>query len=226
MASKGFTGNTPRNGRQRSAQQVTARLQDLLNYINEIFVLTDNVLNYGKVIGFNSVTGAVEAVSVLKYSGSKPLNNGLIFDASGNLIPAFAVTGTNKRYNIGPDGTNGQIASTDGSGNITFVNPPASTAFINQSGNFTVTPSINYNIDAGAQITILTANVVAGFQFSVRPKYGQNFSSNPPRLLYNGVNLYENLAEFLDLDLNGEYLFYSTNGTNIEFSVKGVSENV
>ena len=68
--------------------------------------------------------------------------------------------------------------------------------------------------------------MVAGFQFSVRPKYGQNFSSNPPRLLYNGVNLYENLAEFLDLDLNGEYLFYSTNGTNIEFSVKGVSENV
>jgi hypothetical protein len=37
---KSFTGNTPRTGRQRSAEQVTARIQDVLNYINEFFGLT------------------------------------------------------------------------------------------------------------------------------------------------------------------------------------------
>jgi len=222
---KAFLGNLPRTGRQRSAEQVSARLNDLLSYVNEIFAFS-TAPNFGKVLGFNSTTGEIDVFSVLKYTGNVPNNNVLVGDGTGALIPNFAVTGTAKRYNIGPDGTNGQLAVTNGAGSITFQNPPVSSSWVDQAGNFTVTPNVNYNIDDGAQITILTANVVPGFQFSVRPKYGENFFNNPPVVLYNGVDPIENTTENLELDIQAEYLIYSQNGTNIQISVKGISENV
>lgn len=222
---KAFLGNLPRTGRQRSAEQVSARLNDLLSFVNEIFAFS-TAPNFGKVLGFNATTGEIDVFSVLKFTGNVPNNKVLVGDGAGALNPEFAVTGTTKRYNIGPDGTNGQLAVTDGAGNLTFTNPPVSTSYVDQAGNFTATPNVNYNIDDGAQITILTANVVPGFQFRVRPKYGENFFDNPPRLLYNGSDPYENTTEDLELDLQAEYLIYSTNGTNIQIAVKGISENV
>jgi hypothetical protein len=225
MGSKDFTGGVPRTGRQRSAEQVTARLDDLLDFINAIFVFSDDEDNYGKVIGFDEVTGEIDVFSVLKYEGTVPEGNVLVADDEGDLQPEPAVIGDDREYTIGPDGTNGQIAVTDGNGNITFINPPASDAFVDQTGNFTATPGVKYNIDAGAQITIDTDDVDSSFRFSIRPKYGQDLTATPAVLLYNSVNPYENYTENVNVSINAEYEIYSQNGVNLQLTAKGVSIN-
>tara|TARA_R110000823_G_scaffold217636_3_gene346972 strand:+ start:10112 stop:10795 length:684 start_codon:yes stop_codon:yes gene_type:complete len=225
VGSKSFTGGQPRTGQQRSAEQIRARQDDLLAYLNEIFVFADTAGNYGKVVGFDDSTGELAVFEVLKYVGDVPVNKVLVGDGIGGLDPEFAVIGSDTNYSVGPDGTNGQIAFTDGAGNIAFQNPPASTVFVDQAGNFTATPNVNYNIDGGAQITIDTGDVVAGFSFKVRPKYGEVFGVNNPVALYNSTNPFENFTENLNLNVDAEYEFYSQDGTTIEFTVKGVSKN-
>lgn len=230
MAKREFTGNTPRTGRQRSAEQVTARIQDVLDFVNEFFCLTVDPLNRGKVFGIDGTAGNEDNITlfdVVKFSGTATDDQVLAFnDVSGLFEPNDSVLGLDKNYKIGNDGTNGQIMVTDGSGNLTFINPPASTVFIDQAGNFTATPNVNYNIEAGAQITINTADVVPGFTIRLRPQYNEIFEDNNPVLLYNGVNPYENQAENLELDCSYVYTVYSQNGTNLEFSVEAVSNNI
>ena len=229
MAKREFTGNTPRTGRQRSAEQVTARIQDVLDFVNEFFCFTVDPLNRGKVFGINDAVGFEDEITVfnaLTFDGVIPEDHVLVGDDVGDLDAEWAVVGTDKRYDVGPDGTNGQIMVTDGNGALTFINPPASTTFIDQAGNFTATPNVNYNIEAGAQITINTIDVVAGFTIRLRPQYNEIFEDNNPVVLYNGVNPYENVAEDLELDCSYLYTIYSQNGTNLEFSVEAVSKNI
>lgn len=227
--SKSFTGNQPRTGRQRSAEQVSARQTDLLNYLNEIFGLSDDTLNYGKVIGFNETTGEVDVFEAVVLDAPIDPDKVIVGDIApneGKFIQEFAVIGTDKKYTVGPVGTTGQIAALDALGNIVFINPPASSTFIDQAGNFTVTPNVNYNIEAGAQITVDTADVVAGFVVRFRPQYNEVFEDNNPVILYNGVNPFENQAEDLNLDCSLEYVLYSQNGINLEFAAISLSKNI
>ena len=227
--SKDFTGNLPRTGRQRSAEQVSARLEDLRGYLNEIFSLSDDVGNYGKVIGFNESTGEVDVFNALTLDTDILADHVVVGDVApneGTLIQEWAVIGDDKKYKIGPDGTTGQILTRDALGDLVFTDPPASTNFIDQNGNFTASPNVNYNIEAGAQITIDTVDVVPGFTVRFRPQYNEVFEDNNPVVLYNGVNPFENTTEDLQLDCSLVYTLYSQNGTNLEFSVEGVSSNI
>ena len=226
VGDKSFTGNLPRAGKQRSAKQVADRLNNLLNNINEIFGLSNDTENFGNVIAFDA-TGEITAVDAVTFTGTPTVGQILISDGAGGFTIANSVTGSDKNYVVGPDGSNGQILNTDGSGNIGFQDPPASTVFIDQAGNFTAGNNINYNIDAGAQITIDNADVVAnGFTFRVRPKYNVDFESSNPVILYNGINAFENITEDLNLNANAVYTVYSQNGTNLQISVEGISENI
>lgn len=225
MSSKSFTGNLPRTGRQRSAEQVTARFNDLLGFINEFFVFGDTPSNFGKVFALDDTTGAITVKDALTFDGTIPENHTLIANATGALLSAFGVTGTDKRYIIGNDGTNGQIISTDGAGNLGFQDPPASTVFVDQTGNFTASNNINYNVDGDAQVTINSANVTAnGFTFRFRPKQGVNLVSNPVTLLYNSTNPYEGFTEDIIVDQNAVYTVYSQDGTTLQISAEALSQ--
>lgn len=199
--SKAFTGNSPRTGKQRSAEQVRNRITDVLNYVNEFFIHTADPLNWGTVFAIDELDGSI----TVKYG----------------------VIGQDQKYTVGPVGSVGQLMQlANVNGEIIFVDPPASTAFIDQAGNFTASQNINYNIEAGVEITIDDADVVPGFTFRVRPQRNQDFEASNPTILYNGTNPFQNQTEDLDLDKNFEYTFYSQDGTTIEFSAIALSKDI
>lgn len=225
---KSFTGNTPRTGRQRSAEQVTARIQDVLNFINEFFGLTIPI-NFGKVFAIDDITGAITVKSALTLPSAILPDHTVVGDIApnaGTLIQEWAVIGEDKKYKIGPDGSTGQIVTRDALGNLVFSNPPASTNFIDITGNFTASPNVNYNVDALAQITINTADVVPGFTVRIRPKHTVNFETDPAVVLYNGVNPFENQTTDLELNIQAEYTIYSQDGVALQIAVTAASTNI
>lgn len=229
---KGFTDNVPRTGRQRSAEQVTARITDVLNYINEFFIFTGDPLNRGKVFGINAEAPNEDEITVFN---ALTLDDPIMADHvvvgdiapnEGSLVQEWAVIGDDQKYKIGPIGSTGQIATLDALGNIIFTNPPASTNFIDQNGNFTVTPNVNYNIEAGVTITINDTDVVPGFVFKIRPQRNQNFEANNPVITYNGTNPFQNQSEDLNVDKNLEYTFFSQDGVTLQITADALSKDI
>lgn len=228
VGEKSFTGNKPRTGRQRSAEQVTSRIQDVLNYINEFFVLTEAV-NFGKVFAIDDTTGDIVVKNALTLDSAILADHVVVGDIApneGTLIQEWAVIGDDQKYKIGPIGAVGQIVTLDATGDLVFTNPPASTNFIDVTGNFTATPNVNYNVDADANITIDTADVIPGFTIRIRPKHTVSFISNPAIALYNTVNPYENKSEDLELGCQAEYKIYSQDGVVLQITAQAASKNI
>lgn len=224
---KAFTGNSPRTGRQRSAEQVTNRITDVLNYLNEFFVLTGDPLNWGTVFAIDELDGSITVKQALTFDGDIEEDKILIGDNAGDLQLEYGVIGQDQKYTVGPVGSVGQLMQlANVNGEIIFVDPPASTAFIDQAGNFTASQNINYNIEAGVEITIDDADVVPGFTFRVRPQRTEDFEVSNPTILYNGVNPFQNQTEDLNLDKNFEYTIYSQDGTTLQVSAVALSQDI
>jgi hypothetical protein len=81
-------------------------------------------------------------------------------------------------------------------------------------------------VDANAQITINTVDVIPGFTIRVRPKHTVNFETDPAIVLYNGVNPFENQVTNLELEIQAEYKIYSQDGVALQITATAASTNI
>ena len=220
--SKSFGANSPTGlpttGRQRSAEQITARLNDLLDHVNEIF--DESVAaNYNKFIKFDvngeiATSDSIATDNGISLTGTDSTNHGdiLYVDTNGTLV--FLAPGTS-----------GQKLQTNGvNGNPSWVTLAAQNEWELKSANFTTGDGGRYIVDNGG-ITIQLHDPANGDEFWIKPEIGLDLAAGANGLSLNGAmqvagaaangySLNEDVIYWFISDANGDN--YDVGGILIE----------
>jgi hypothetical protein len=212
--SKTFGAHTPTGlpatGQQRSAEQLTARFNDLLDHINEIFDLS-LAANYNKFLKFDvngevAVSDSIATDNGISLTGTDSTNHGdiLYVDTNGTLV--FLAPGAS-----------GQKLQTNGvNGNPSWVTLAATNAWEQKTTNFTTGDGGRYKVTSGVNTITLHAPGNGSVEFYIKPEVGNDLAAN--QITLNGaMQVAGGAATSYTLDQAAVYHF-TTDGTDYDVS--------